>query len=215
MNLDVLHTGLAVQEARVTCVFLHGRGQSPEAMLDHVVQHVPGDIAWLLPRAPGSSWYAARAIDPLTDTTKAELAAALIGVTDVIAQARSQSPRPVVLAGFSQGACLSLEHTFSGASPADAVLAFTGCRVGTATDQRPAALLRELPVYLSGADADPWIPVAAFADAASELALAGAALRTDIFPGRPHEVSPAERAMLASVLSSLAEDRPVTMEAPR
>jgi phospholipase/carboxylesterase len=199
----------------VTCVFLHGRGQSPEAMLDHVVQHVPGDVAWLLPRAPGSSWYAARAIDPLTDMTRAELSTSLSGLAQVIAQARSQSPRPVILAGFSQGACLSLEHTFTGASPADAVLAFTGCRVGTATDQRPAALLRELPVYLSGADADPWIPVAAFADAASQLALAGASLRTDIFPGRAHEVSAAERAMLASVLSALAEDRPVTMEAPR
>lgn len=215
MTLDVLHTGTALQKARVVCVFLHGRGQSPEAMLDHVVRHLPGDVAWVLPRAPGGSWYAARAIDPLTDATRAELSASLAGLAGVIASVRSQTLRPVVLAGFSQGACLSLEHAFTGTAPADAVLAFTGCRVGTANDQRPAALLRELPVYLSGADADPWIPVPAFAEAAAELALAGAALRTDIFPCRPHEVSPAERAMLASVLAALAHDRPVTMEAPR
>ncbi|WP_137110230.1 alpha/beta hydrolase [Rhodobacter sp. SY28-1] len=215
MTLDVLHTGTALQKARVACVFLHGRGQSPEAMLDHVVQHLPGDVAWILPRAKGGSWYAARAIDPLTDTTRTELAASLTGLAAVMTDVRSQTFRPVVLAGFSQGACLSLEHTFTGASPADAVLAFTGCRVGTTADQRPAALLRELPVYLSGADADPWIPVAAFAEAAAELALAGASLRSDIFPCRAHEVSPAERAMLATVLAALAEDRPVTMEAPR
>lgn len=215
MTLDVLHIGTDVKQAPVVCVFLHGRGQSPEAMLDHVVRHIPGDIAWILPRAPGSSWYAARAIDPLTDTTKAELSASLAGVADVLDAVRSQTSRPVVLAGFSQGACLSVEHAFSGASPADAVLAFTGCRVGTAADKGAAALLRELPVYLSCADADPWIPVSAFAEAAAELALAGAALRADIFPGRPHEVCAAERAMLASVLSALAADRPVTMEAPR
>ena len=215
MTLDVLHTGTALQKARVACVFLHGRGQSPEAMLDHVVRHLPGDVAWVLPRAPGSSWYAARAIDPLTDTTRTELAAALSGLAAVMTDVRSQTLRPVVLAGFSQGACLAIEHTFTGASRADAVLAFTGCRVGTAADKRPAALLRELPVYLSGADADPWIPVTAFADASAELALAGASLRTDIFPCRAHEVSAAERAMLGAVLDALAEDRPVTMEAPR
>jgi phospholipase/carboxylesterase len=215
VTLHVLHTGTALQTARVACVFLHGRGQSPEAMLDHVVRHLPGDVAWVLPRAPGGSWYAARAIDPLTDTTRAELAASLAGLAEVMTSVRSHTARPVVLAGFSQGACLSIEHTFTGASPADAVLAFTGCRVGTSADQRPAALLRERPVYLSGADSDPWIPVKAYAEAAAELALAGAALRTDIFPCRPHEVSAAERAMLASVLAALAEDRPVTMEAPR
>ena len=215
MTPDVLHTGTALQKARVACVFLHGRGQSPEAMLDHVVRHLPGDVAWVLPRAPGSSWYAARAIDPLTDTTRTELAAALAGLAAVISDVREQTLRPVVLAGFSQGACLAIEHTFTGASRADAVLAFTGCRVGTAADKRPAALLRELPVYLSGADADPWIPVTAFADASAELALAGASLRTDIFPCRAHEVSAAERAMLGSVLDALAKDRPVTMGAPR
>lgn len=215
MTPDVLHTGTALQKARVACVFLHGRGQSPEAMLDHVVRHLPGDVAWVLPRAPGSSWYAARAIDPLTDTTRTELAAALAGLAAVMSDVREQTLRPVVLAGFSQGACLAIEHTFTGASRADAVLAFTGCRVGTAADKRPAALLRELPVYLSGADADPWIPVTAFADASAELALAGASLRTDIFPCRAHEVSAAERAMLGSVLDALAKDRPVTMGAPR
>lgn len=215
MTPDVLHTGTALQKARVACVFLHGRGQSPEAMLDHVVRHLPGDVAWVLPRAPGSSWYAARAIDPLTDTTRTELAAALAGLASVMSDVREQTLRPVVLAGFSQGACLAIEHTFTGASRADAVLAFTGCRVGTAADKRPAALLRELPVYLSGADADPWIPVTAFADASAELALAGASLRTDIFPCRAHEVSAAERAMLGSVLDALAKDRPVTMGAPR
>lgn len=216
MTLDLLHTGTELAQARVACVFLHGRGQSPEAMVDHVVRHLPSDgVAWLLPRAPGGSWYAARAVDPLTDATRAELSTALHGMRDVIARTRRQTSRPLVLAGFSQGACLSLEHAFTGQEPADAVLAFTGCRVGVASDDRPRALPRGLPVYLSGGDADPWIPVPAFAEAASELGAAGAALRSDIFPGRGHEVSAAERGMLASVLAALAADRPLTMDAPR
>jgi phospholipase/carboxylesterase len=109
--LDLLHTGAEVAMARVVCVLVHGRGQSPEAMLDHVVRHLPFDgVAWVLPRAPGGSWYAARAIDALTEATRAELGAALSGLRQVIGGVRLQTGRSVVLAGFSQGACLSLEH---------------------------------------------------------------------------------------------------------
>lgn len=216
MSLDLLHTGADLAGARVVCVLVHGRGQSPEAMLDHVVRHLPlDDVAWVLPRAPGGSWYAARAVDPLTEATRAELGTALSGLAKVITGVRAQTDRPLVLAGFSQGACLSLEHACTGHAPADVVVAFTGCRVGQPADDRPRALPYGLPVYLTGGDADPWIPVAAFAEAAADLGTQGAALRCDLFPGRPHEVSAPERAMLASVLTALAHDRPVTMEAPR
>jgi phospholipase/carboxylesterase len=119
------------------------------------------------------------------------------------------------LAGFSQGACLSLEHAFSGKAAPDAVVAFTGCRVGLAGDARPTALPRNLPVYLSAGDADPWIPVAAFAEAMSELGQGGARLRADVFPARAHEVSRAEIAMLDAILADLAAGRIPTMEAPR
>jgi phospholipase/carboxylesterase len=174
------------------------------------------DVAWHLPRAEGKSWYAARAIDPLTDETRGELALSLGGLGKAVEAARQQADgRPIVVAGFSQGACLSLEHAFTGKAAPDAVVAFTGCRVGVAGDKRPDALPRDLPVYLSAGDHDPWIPVAAFADAVSELGQGGARLRADVFPGRPHEVSAAEIAMLDAILADLAAGRVPAMEAPR
>ena len=90
-----------------------------------------------------------------------------------------------------------------------------GAGSGCAGDARPAALPRDLPVYLSAGDADPWIPVAAFADALTELGQGGARLRADVFPGRPHEVSAAEIAMLDAILADLAAGRVPAMEAPR
>jgi phospholipase/carboxylesterase len=121
----------------------------------------------------------------------------------------------LVLAGFSQGACLSLEHAFTGRAVPDALVAFTGCRVGQVSDDRPAALPSGLPVYLSAGSADPWIPVAAFAEAALALGLAEARLRCDVFPARLHEVSDVEIAMLDSILSDLAAGQSPRMEAPR
>lgn len=212
---DVLHHGVEPGQARALCVFVHGRGQSPELMVDQVIRHLPQNVAYALPRAPGGSWYAARAVDALTDVTRAELAVALRLVVRVMADMRAGSDRPLVLAGFSQGGCVALELACSGLAAPDALAALTGCRVGVAADARPSALPRGLPVYLTGADADPWIPLAAFADAASNLGQQGAALRTDLFPGRLHEVSRPELAMLTAILTDLSSSRPAQMEAPR
>jgi phospholipase/carboxylesterase len=212
---DTLHLGADLAKAKAVCVFVHGRGQSPEEMADHVIRHLPQDHAYLLPRAAGGSWYAARAVDPLTDDTRTALGASLAQLRSTIAAVRAASAAPLVLAGFSQGACLSLELACTGQSSPDTVVAFTGCRVGTPADNRPRAMPRGLPVYLTGGDADPWIPVSAFAEAVADLGTQGAALRADIFPGRGHVVGAAERAMLASVLTDLASGRPPGLAAPR
>lgn len=200
--------------AKAVCVFVHGRGQSPEEMQAQVISHLPQGFAYLLPRAEGGVWYKARAVDALTDATRAELTQALDQVEAVIHGASQVTEAPILLAGFSQGACLSLELASRGADIA-AMAALTGCRVGLASDPRPQALRRGMPVYLTGGDADPWIPLSAFAEAAADMGAQGAALRADIFPGRKHEVSPAECAMLAAILTDLAQGRAPVMEAPR
>lgn len=214
---DILSLGVAPDQAKVLCIFVHGRGQSPEEMEAAVIRRLSApDVAYALPRADGKSWYAARAVDPLTRETIAELAASLDGLAQVIHDLRARAPgKPLVLAGFSQGACLSLELACSGRASPEAVVAFTGCRVGVPGDTRPLRLSPGLPVYLTAGDADPWIPVHAFAEAATELGRAGAALRCDVFPGRAHEVSDAESAMLETVLTDLATGRSPAMGAAR
>ncbi len=213
---DVLHLGASPAMAKALCVFVHGRGQSPEDMADGVIRHLPQDVAYALPRAEGKSWYAARAIDPLTATTRAELTASMLQLAGVIAAFRGMAPGiPLLLAGFSQGACLAVELAFTGQEQPDALVALTGCRVGVASDVRATALPPGLPVYLSGADADPWIPVAAFAEAVAAFGSHGAALRCDVFPGREHSIASTEMVMLAGVLRNLSQGEPPRMEGPR
>jgi phospholipase/carboxylesterase len=75
-----LRLGSMSPEAKAICVFVHGRGQSPEEMQSHVLARLsaPG-VAYVLPRAPRGVWWDARAIDPLTPVTRAQLAVALAG----------------------------------------------------------------------------------------------------------------------------------------
>lgn len=213
---DILSRGVDPARAKVLCVFVHGRGQSPEDMLAVLDRLSAPDAAFVLPRAGDRTWYTARAVDPLTGATRDELAASLSGLAAGITALRARVPGvPLVLAGFSQGACLALEHAFTGQATPDALAAFTGCRVGLPTDDRPAAPIPDLPVYLTAGQSDPWIPLSAFAETCLALGQGGAALRADVFPGRPHEVSAAEVAMLDALLSDLGAGRAPRMEAPR
>ncbi|MCZ7889477.1 MULTISPECIES: alpha/beta hydrolase [Agrobacterium] len=212
-----LRSGPEGSQAKAICVFIHGRNQSPEEMQRHVLARLSAKaVAFALPRAPLGQWWDARAIDPLTPESRTQLLTAIDHLDSVLATVRVELPgRPVLLAGFSQGACLAIEYLCTGRTPPDAVAAFTGCRVGTSDDERPEAIPVGMPVYLSGGDEDPWIPVSAFTGAALSLGRRGARLRADVFPGRGHEISDAEITMLEGLLEDLVAGKQPGMGAAR
>lgn len=206
--METVYLGADLAAARAICVFIHGRSQTPEDMQAQVIRHLTSTgVAFALPRSPIKSWYAAKAVDALTDETRAQLTAALDGLADLMAAIRVRSQAPLLLGGFSQGACLSLEYAFRGGKM-DALVALTGCRVGTPACARPNAGLDHLPTYLTGSDTDPWIPTYAFAQTFEALSLSRAHLRAESFPGRPHVVSAAEIAVLDQMLATVAPRAP-------
>lgn len=194
----IIGTGSAV-----ICIVLHGRGQTQGDMEQAVTSRLSlPDVRFVLPKSARAAWYDARAVDPLTDVTRAQLAEGLAAIDAVIAAERAAHPGvPLVLAGFSQGACMAVEFAMTRRPWDGALCLFTGCRVGT---DHAVTALSGLPVYASCGDADPWIPVSAFLDMSGDLIRAGARLRSDLFPGRPHEVHGTEIAVLRGVLSDLA-----------
>lgn len=203
---QALASGAAAQQAEVICLVIHGRGQRPEDMEGMITRHIdaPG-VRFVLPAAPTGAWYDARAIDPMTDRTRAQLGAALDLIDATLAQARAASPGArLVLAGFSQGACLAVEYLMRQGPWPGAVCLFTGCRVGGRGDALPVAALGGMAVYASCGDADPWIPAASYFDMLSDLTVAGARIRADMFPGRPHMVTGTEVMALSDMLADVA-----------
>lgn len=205
---EPLTFGETPEAAEVLCVFVHGRTQSPEDMMEQVVGSLSvRGVSFCLPRAAGRSWYAARATDPLNDVTRAELQASLAYLDGVVGALRQAGGRdkPLVIGGFSQGACLSLEYAMAFGPWNGAMVNLTGCRVGVSGDLRPSRDLDGLPVYLTGSDQDPWIPVSAFAEASEALGRARARLRCELFPGRAHQACAMEVAALDAMLQDLVE----------
>jgi phospholipase/carboxylesterase len=200
--------GTTPEEALVHCVFIHGRTQSPEDMQEQVISRLrTAGVAYLLPRAPGNSWYSARATDALTDATRQQLEQSVNHIRRLVSgfSLGRIHPKPLVIGGFSQGACLAMEYAMRHGPWGGAMVNLTGCRVGTPQCQKPFADLDGLPVYLTGSDKDTWIPTDAMASAAEALARARARLRCDIVPDRAHEVSNHEITIFDSMLSGMAK----------
>lgn len=94
--------------ARVICVLVHGRTQTPEDMQDQVIRQLKtAGVVFVLPRQPSKSWYDAKAVDVLTDGTRAQLATSQDDLAKLIATVRAKSNPPLLLGGFSLGACQS------------------------------------------------------------------------------------------------------------
>lgn len=203
---ETLHHGAAAEAAKAVCVVVHGRGQTQQDMMDMIVSRldVPG-IRYVLPKSEGEAWYDAKAVDPLTDDTTRQLDAALHAVGTCIEAAR-QEGLPLVLIGFSQGACMAAEWLMRGGRVTSAAL-LTACRVGAVQDDLVRAGLSGLPVYTTNGDNDPWIPLWAHRKLVGELSECGARLRMDIFPGRGHEVSEAEIETLSGLLDAAVAGR--------
>jgi phospholipase/carboxylesterase len=205
----VLFHGADLSVAEAVCIVVHGRGQSQSDMMDGLVSRLTlPKVAFVLPKSSGDAWYDARAIDPLSVETRQQLAAGYDILDALIAQIRAaESDIPILLAGFSQGACLAVEYLLDRGPVVNAAAILTGCRVGQATDDRPMSRLEHMPVYATNGDADPWIPVASFHAMLAELTKAGARVRSDLFPGRPHEIDRTEIAILSAMLANLTAGR--------
>lgn len=202
---QTLTTGTSAQTARAVCVFLHGRGQNAEQMVAEVISSLdaPG-VHFVLPQSPGIAWYDAKAVDAMTNDAAAQLEEALSLVHDAVDAARRAAPNgPLVIAGFSQGACLTIEYLLRGGE-ADAAAVLTGCRVGASGADLPEKVVGSIPVYVSNGDADPWIPLWASQKAEEALSRQGARVRSDVFPGRDHSVSNDEIIAFSNLLNAVS-----------
>lgn len=206
-----IYHGASNKDAKVLCIVVHGRGQTQQDMMASIVDRLNvAGVRYALPKSANAGWYAARAIDPLTDDTLIELHDGIRQIAGLIADEKAMSPAcPVLLVGFSQGACMAMELLMCQPSIVDAACLLTACRVGSTADKLPLSALDGLPVYASCGDADPWIPQDAYHRMLGDLTRAGARIRTDMFPRRPHTVTDAEIGNIAAMLRNLAAGRAV------
>ena len=205
---QALHSaGVPLTEAGAAMVMLHGRGSSADDILSLVDQLDQGRFAYLAPQAAGSSWYPKSFRAPLAEN-EPWLSSALAAVreaVDTAEQAGVPADR-VLLLGFSQGACLTLEFVARGPRRYGGVAALTGALIGPDGAQRqPAGRLDGTPVFLGCGDPDPHVPLARVDEAAAAFAAMGAILTRRVYPGLGHAVNRDEIDFVRGMMEGLLE----------
>ena len=199
----VLHAGVALPRADLAVILLHGRGGSAEDILQLSSAFQLPNLAYLAPQAAGHTWYPLSFLAPRA-TNEPYLSSALRKVASVVAslhEAGFEHER-IVIAGFSQGACLATEFVASHPTRYGGLIAFTGGLIGPpgSLQPTPGGDLAGTPALFCSGDPDPHVPWARVEESATLLAGMGAFVTTKRYPGRPHTVSQEELAIARDVL---------------
>lgn len=194
-EVGAVHIGADLEVCGLAVVAVHGRGQSAAFMIDHVVARMEQPmVAWVLPQAPGNTWYPLGFLAPLADN-QPDLDRSLQTLTDVYRQLEQNGvpPERTVWLGFSQGACLVLEWVARHPARWGGVVAYTGGLIGPPDLERTIdGSLADVPAYFGVGSHDEWVPADRVEFSAARYRAAGAEVSMEVFPGRPHEVCDAE-----------------------
>jgi phospholipase/carboxylesterase len=182
--------GVPLSLASYALILVHGRGGTPEGMLPVARAAGASDGFVIAPRAFGGQWYPYRFLDP-TRQNEPWLSSALNSLEStvrLVMDAGIPADR-ILLAGFSQGACLSLEYVARAPRRYGAVAALAGALLGGLEEPRHyVGSLEGTPVLLACGDADEHIPEENVRDAARVLTSLGASVDMRIYPGLGHSI---------------------------
>lgn len=203
----VLAAGEPLESARAVMIMIHGRGATAENILGLAgALDVPG-FAYLAPQASQHTWYPYSFLQPL-ERNEPHLSSALGLVGTLIERVAGQgmARERIVLLGFSQGACLSVEFVARHPARYGGVVGLSGGLIGPPGASRDYdGSLDGTPVFLGSSDPDPHIPVERVHETESVLTRLGARVTTQIYPGLGHTISQEEvdhaRAMMEGVVA--------------
>jgi predicted esterase len=182
--------GKSLTEAKAAMILVHGRGATAPSILDLAgVLHHP-DMAYLAPQAAGNTWYPYSFLSPM-DQNEPGLSSGLQVIADILAQiAEAGIPvERVVIAGFSQGACLSSEFVARNARRYGGVIAFSGGLIGPpGTPRDYEGSLEGTPIFLGCSNVDFHIPVERVHESTVTFEELGAKVTERIYPNMGHTI---------------------------
>jgi phospholipase/carboxylesterase len=209
----VLTAGRPLEEAEAAMVLVHGRGATAESILElGRALHHPG-FAYLAPQAAAvggwPAWYPRSFLAPLEDN-EPWLSSALARLAELLERVATTGPglARTILLGFSQGACLSLEHAARNPARYGAVVGLTGGLLGPPGRRFDfAGDFGATPVLLAAGDPDPHVPWARVEETAGVLESLGAEVDLRRYPRMGHTVNEEELELTRELMRRVRDGR--------
>jgi predicted esterase len=187
---EILTNGKPLSEATAAMILIHGRGASAYDIME--LGHILGgdQLALLAPQAANNTWYPFSFLAPLANN-EPYLSSALATVANLVAQVEAAGipASRIILAGFSQGACLASEFVARNAQRYGGLLLFSGGLIGPpGTPRDYDGSLAGTPVFIGCSDVDFHIPLDRVHETTEVLTNLGAQVNEKIYPGMGHTI---------------------------
>jgi len=188
--MPVLEAGEKLGKARAAMILAHGRGATAEDIMTVAAELMHPGFAYLAPQASGNAWYPNPFTAPI-ETNEPYLSSALEVLETLLARVEETVPAErVILLGFSQGACLTLEFAARHARRYGGVVGLSGGLIGPdGTPRDYPAEFEGTPAFLGCSDVDPHIRRDRVIEAADVFKRMGAQVTARLYPGMGHTVS--------------------------
>ena len=190
---STLRFGCPLAKAEGALILIHGRGASAEDIAGLTDAFDAPEFAFMAPSARDSVWYPQRFFASLKENEPG-LTSALLTVESLVKEITMAgiSLRRIGIIGFSQGACLALEHTARAGARYGFTAGLSGALIGPLGVPRPKSNLQGMPVLVACAEADAHFPLPYVEASATLLEGMNATLTKQIYPGNAHTVFPQE-----------------------
>jgi len=185
-------------------IMVHGRGATAEDILLTTRGLARPGFAILAPQAARNAWYPYGFMEPI-ERNEPWLSSALELLAGLLRQVEETIPAArVILLGFSQGACLTLEFAARNARRYGALVGLSGGLIGPdGTPRDYSGSLAGTPVLLGCSDVDPHIPASRVVETGEVLRRLGGDVAVHLYPGMGHEVNAEELRLVGRLMAAL------------
>lgn len=197
--------GAPVSEAKAAMILVHGRGASAKSILTLGNEFNTSELHYVAPQADQFTWYPYSFLAPTTHNEPG-LSSGLQAIFDILTNLEMEglSKEKIIIAGFSQGACLATEFVARHPAKYGGVIALSGGLIGDSVSaDNYTGTLNNTPYFVGCSDVDPHIPVERVHESAEVMERLGAAVTKMIYPGMGHTVNEDEIMNAKKIISDV------------
>lgn len=187
---EIVFQGAEIYKASKALILLHGRGGTALG-ISALAEALCDDSFYVaIPQSPNRTWYPQSFMveDRLNEPY---LSNSIENVKKLLDETAKHIPKErIYIAGFSQGACMSLEIAARFAAKYGGIIAFTGGLIGSSIkESNYQGDFAGTKVFIGNSDKDPHVPLARSEQSKAIMQKLGAVVTLKVYPGMEHTIN--------------------------